>query len=104
MTYRFLYGVRFVWVLSLSSDTSQKNRHPLYRAFVPVGTGDADSDQTQGTEAITLSVAAAAPVSAPLQSSVVAAKTKITRFWPILLLEGKRTAGLQHGRTSRTAA
>ena len=104
MTYRFLYGVRFVWVLSLSSDTSQKIVNLSFCAFVPVGTGDADSDQTQGTEAITLSVAAAAPVSAPLQSSVVAAKTKITRFRPILLLEGKRTAGLQHGRTSRTAA
>ena len=49
-----------------------------------MGTGDADSDEPQGAEAITLSVAAAAPVSVRLQSSVVAAKTKLTRFRPIV--------------------
>ena len=100
MTYRFLYGVRFVWVPSLSSDTSQKNRHPLYRAFVPVGTGDADSDQTQGAEAITLSVAAAAPVSALLQSSVVAAKNKLTLFRPIVC-GWKVEGGLAAASTTR---
>ena len=47
MTYRFLYGVRFVWVLSLSSDTSQKNDHPSFCAE--------ENTPTTGSKGVTFS-------------------------------------------------